>query len=229
MLKMPRLYCMRRPTYSSPTLGDHGIVGLQIMLDADDHVAACGEQVGEERILGVLDGVAVAQDRDRQFDHVRHRFHLAVAADGDVDGDGAVAAQGIDEGQRPVMDRPFARGEIERRWPARKYARTIKPRFIFDLQYGLVQCGQGFEKMIGAAGRRRCPAACGLYRRVLLQPDDCHDRDRSQAIERPKAHGNQTAGGEGASQKRLEEEVCDASHRNGSATGARRKEVQWRR
>jgi hypothetical protein len=65
------------------------------------------------RILGVLDGVAVAEDRDRQVDHFGHRLHFPVAADGDFKRDLATIAQYIVRSQRHVMDRPFARGEIE--------------------------------------------------------------------------------------------------------------------
>ena len=93
-------------------LRHHRIVGFEIVLDADDHIAAGSKDVGEKRVFGVLDGVAVAEDRDRQIDHLGDRFHFAVAAHGKVDGNGAVAAQGIHECQRLVMDRPFARGEI---------------------------------------------------------------------------------------------------------------------
>jgi hypothetical protein len=47
-----------------------GSFGLEIVLDADDHVAAGGKQVGEKRIFSILDGVAVAEYRHRQFDHL---------------------------------------------------------------------------------------------------------------------------------------------------------------
>jgi hypothetical protein len=57
----------------------------------------------------------VAQDRNRQLDHISHRLHLTVAADGDVDHHIAVAAQDVVEGEARVMDRPFARDEIGER------------------------------------------------------------------------------------------------------------------
>ena len=93
-------------------LRHHRIVGFEIVLDADDHIAAGGKDVGEKRVFSVLDGVAVAEDRDRQIDHLGDRFHFAVAAHGEIDGNDTVAAQGIHECQRLVMDRPFTRGEI---------------------------------------------------------------------------------------------------------------------
>jgi hypothetical protein len=56
------------------------------------------------------------------------------------------------------MDRPFARGEIG---DGGQHANTEHDQTALhiDLQYGLVQCGQGFEKMIGAAGRRKVPGS----------------------------------------------------------------------
>jgi hypothetical protein len=95
-----------------PHLRHHRIVGLEVVLDAHDHVAAGGKNVGEKGVLGEFDGIAMIEDRHGQFDHVGHRLHLPVAANGDIDGDRAVASQRVKECQRLVMDRPFARGEI---------------------------------------------------------------------------------------------------------------------
>src|SRR5476649_1349965 len=39
---------------------------LPILLGAERQITAHGKDIGEERILGVLDGVAVVEDRDRQ-------------------------------------------------------------------------------------------------------------------------------------------------------------------
>jgi len=50
-------------------LGHHGRIAWQIVLDADDFITARGHEVCQERILGVLDGVAEIDDRDRQPDH----------------------------------------------------------------------------------------------------------------------------------------------------------------
>jgi hypothetical protein len=93
-------------------LGDHGIVGLEIVLDAHDQIAARGKDIGQERVLGVLHGVAMAQDRHRQVNHVGDRLDLAVAANGELDGDRAVGPLGINIGEGPVVDGPFAGGEI---------------------------------------------------------------------------------------------------------------------
>ena len=62
------------------------------MLDADRHVAARGENVRQEGILGEPDGVAVVEDRHRQRDHAGIRLHLLVAPHGDVDRDRTVVA-----------------------------------------------------------------------------------------------------------------------------------------
>src|SRR2546430_301185 len=82
------------------------------MLDADCQVPAPGEHIGEKRVLGESDGVAVVEDRHRQLDHAGIGLHFLIAAYGDVHGDGAVIARRIKERQRLVADRPFARGEI---------------------------------------------------------------------------------------------------------------------
>jgi hypothetical protein len=50
-------------------LRHHRIVGIKVVLNAHDQVAARRKQIGEERILGKFDRVAVAEDRNRQLDH----------------------------------------------------------------------------------------------------------------------------------------------------------------
>ena len=76
-------------------LGHHRRVGRQVMLNADSHVAARSKHVGQERVLGELDGVAVVEDSDRQLDHAGFGLHLPVATHGDIDLDQPVAAGGI--------------------------------------------------------------------------------------------------------------------------------------
>ena len=82
------------------------------MLRADREIAARSEDVGEEGILGVLDGIAVIEDRNRKFDQARIGLHFLVAANGDIDSDQAIVARGIVECDRLMPDRPLARGEI---------------------------------------------------------------------------------------------------------------------
>ena len=74
-------------------LGHHRRIGRQVMLRAERQVAARGKHVGEERILGVLDRVAVIEDRHRQRDHAGIGLHFLVAPDGDIDCDRTVAAR----------------------------------------------------------------------------------------------------------------------------------------
>jgi hypothetical protein len=54
------------------------------VLDADDQIAAGGKNIGEKRVFGILDGIAMAEDRDRQIDHLGDRLHFPVAANGEV-------------------------------------------------------------------------------------------------------------------------------------------------
>jgi hypothetical protein len=86
-------------------LRHHRIVGFEVVLNAHDHVAAGGKNVGEKGVLGELDGIAMIEDRQRQFDHVGHRLQFPVAANGDIDGDRTVASQRVVECERLVMDR----------------------------------------------------------------------------------------------------------------------------
>ncbi|MGY4333742.1 hypothetical protein ACVWWG_008159 [Bradyrhizobium sp. LB7.2] len=82
------------------------------MLRADDEVAARSEDVGEEAVLRVLDGVAVVDHGDRHRDHAGIGLHFLVATDRDIDRHGAVVARGVVEGDGLVFDRPLARREI---------------------------------------------------------------------------------------------------------------------
>ena len=93
-------------------LGHHRRVGRQIVLNADHDIAARGHQVCEEGIFGVLDGVAVIEDRNRQLQHAGIGLHLPVAANGDIDRDRTVVALGIIERDRLMTDCPLAGREI---------------------------------------------------------------------------------------------------------------------
>src|SRR6266568_4467894 len=50
-----------------PLFGHQGSVGGQIMLNTGDEISARREHVGQERVLGILDGIAVTDNRDRQL------------------------------------------------------------------------------------------------------------------------------------------------------------------
>ena len=93
-------------------LGHHRRIGRQVVLRADREIAAPGEDVCKERIFAALDGVAVVEDRNRQFDQAGVGLHFLVATDGDIDGDKTIVAIGIVECDRLMPDRPLARGEI---------------------------------------------------------------------------------------------------------------------
>ena len=95
--------------------GHHRRIGRQVMLRADRQVTAHGKDVGEERILGVLDGVAVVEDRNRQRDHAGIGLHFLVASNGNIDRDQAIVARSIVEGDGLMLDRPLARGEVSNR------------------------------------------------------------------------------------------------------------------
>jgi hypothetical protein len=70
-----------------------------------------GEHVGEERILRVLDRVAVADDGERKFPEPRIRLHLVVGPHSQIDRNGALPGR-IEQIQLLVADAPFADGEI---------------------------------------------------------------------------------------------------------------------
>ncbi len=57
-------------------LGHQRRIGLEIVLNAQHQIAAQREHVGEERVFGILDGVAVIDDRDRQRLHAGHCPHF---------------------------------------------------------------------------------------------------------------------------------------------------------
>jgi len=93
----------------------HRWIGRQIMLDTDSDVAAHGEHVGQKRVLGEFDGIAVVEDRDRQRDHTGIRLHFFVAPHGYIHRDRTVVAGRVVERQGLMADRPFARGEVPNR------------------------------------------------------------------------------------------------------------------
>jgi hypothetical protein len=65
------------------------------------------KRVGEERILGVLDGIAVAKDSDRKLRVIGIRFHLVVAAHGNIHGDQSLSC-GVEEIERLAPNGPMA-------------------------------------------------------------------------------------------------------------------------
>ena len=93
-------------------LGHHRRIGRQVMLRGEHQIAARREDGREERILGVLDRVAVVDHRHRQLDHAGIGLHLLVPANGDVDRNQTAIARRIVEGDRLMPDRPLVRGEI---------------------------------------------------------------------------------------------------------------------
>ena len=80
--------------------------------DRSHQVAANSEGVRKKRVFGKLDGVAVIENRHRQFDHARIGLQFLVASHGDVNFHRAIVARRIVEHQRLMPDRPFAHREI---------------------------------------------------------------------------------------------------------------------
>jgi len=95
-------------------LRHHWRIGRQIMLNADSDVATRGKNVRQKRILGEFDGIAVAEDRDRQTDHAGVRLHFLVAPYRNIDLYLTVIARRIVKRDRLVSDGPFAGGKITR-------------------------------------------------------------------------------------------------------------------
>jgi hypothetical protein len=93
-------------------LGHHRRIGRQVMLRADGEISAPSEDGRQERVLGVLDGVAVIEDRNRQFDQASVGLRFLIAANGDMNGNKTIVAVGIVECNRLVPDRPLVRGDI---------------------------------------------------------------------------------------------------------------------
>ena len=93
-------------------LGDHRRIGRQVVLDAQNHVAVRREHVVDEGIFGALDGIAVAEDHDRQLDHAGVGLHLLVPPNSNVHRDRPVIAIRIVESETLVANSPFADAEI---------------------------------------------------------------------------------------------------------------------
>jgi hypothetical protein len=70
------------------------------------------KHIGQERILGVLDRIAVADDGDRELPVTGIRLHRIVAAHGEINSDGPLSC-GIKQIQRLVSNAPFADGKID--------------------------------------------------------------------------------------------------------------------
>ena len=87
-------------------------IGGKIMLDGGHHIAAGSKGVCEKRVFGKLDGVAVIENRHRQFDQAGIGLQFLVASHRDVNFDRTIVARRIVEHQRFVPDRPFADGEV---------------------------------------------------------------------------------------------------------------------
>ena len=60
-------------------------IGRIVLLDAGHKIAARGKHVGKERVLGVLDRVAVRDDRDRKLPEAFIGLELIVATHREVD------------------------------------------------------------------------------------------------------------------------------------------------
>src|SRR5436305_1359396 len=70
------------------------------------------EHVVDEGIFGALDGIAVAEDHDRQLDHAGVGPHLLVPPNSNVHRDRPVIAIRIVESETLVANSPFADAEI---------------------------------------------------------------------------------------------------------------------
>ena len=92
-------------------LGHQRRVGRKILLDAGHQISPGREYVGQERILGVLDRVAVADDGDRKLPVAVVCLHLVVAAHGKVHGDRPLPRL-VEQIERLVPNAPLADAEI---------------------------------------------------------------------------------------------------------------------
>src|SRR5438477_7279956 len=59
-------------------LGYQRRIARQVLLDAGNQIAARREHVGEKRIFGIPDGIAVADDGDRKFPEAVVRINLVI-------------------------------------------------------------------------------------------------------------------------------------------------------
>jgi hypothetical protein len=84
------------------------------MLNADDKVTACGKGIGKERILGVLDGVALTHDGYGQCGVSRIGFEFIVAPHRNINAHGPIAGL-VKKIQGLMSDGEFAVCEIPTR------------------------------------------------------------------------------------------------------------------
>jgi hypothetical protein len=88
------------------------------------------------------------------LDHFGDRFNFAIAANGDIDRDRTIAAQGVAECQGLVMNGPFARGEIGNHHDKRKpKERLCLASYRFPLRINFLAPRALFRRgiMIGTA------------------------------------------------------------------------------
>ncbi len=79
-----------------PDPGHQWRIGRKILLNARDQISSRRKDIGQERILGVPDGVAVADDGDRKLPVAGIRLHLVVTTHGKIHGDGPLSC-GVEE------------------------------------------------------------------------------------------------------------------------------------
>src|SRR5215468_11095774 len=92
-------------------LGHQRRIARKVLLDAGDKIASRGKVVREERVFGVLYGVAIADDGDGKFPKAVISLHLVVAAHREVDGYGSLP-RSVEKAQRLMADGPLADGQI---------------------------------------------------------------------------------------------------------------------
>src|SRR6267378_3998787 len=83
----------------------------QIMLDASDQITANRKNVCEEGIFGVLNSISVADDRYREWSNPCIRLKLGVPSHCNIN-DYRPIASGVEQGERLVPDRQFAKRKI---------------------------------------------------------------------------------------------------------------------
>ncbi|MCK1742951.1 hypothetical protein IVA80_19240 [Bradyrhizobium sp. 139] len=92
-------------------MGHQRRIARQVLLDAGNEITARREHVGEEGILGGLDGVAVADDSKRELPESEIGLGLVVAPHRDFDRNRPLA-RGIEQSQNLMADREPADHEI---------------------------------------------------------------------------------------------------------------------
>ena len=92
-------------------MGRQRRIARQVLLDAGDEIAACGEHVGEEGILRGLHRIAIADDGEREFQEAEIGLRLVVAPYRKFDRDRPLA-RGVEQGQGLMADREPADEDI---------------------------------------------------------------------------------------------------------------------